>query len=420
MKAKNQKNDTATPSASEEMIEPPSVALYSTTDHSVSLSTILENRNPVSESTKKFIARYFPATTINEWNNWRWQMRNSISTPERLTQFLTLTSAEAKAFEENQKLPFRITPYYLSLMCNRTEDTALRKTMIPDYQELSVHYGETTDPLNEAASSVLPNLVHRYPDRVLFLVTNRCSAYCRYCTRTHMVSEKENRCNTKTAWDNAIAYIANHKEVRDVLVSGGDPLTLPDSQLEYLISSLRAIPHVEIIRIGSKMPMVLPSRITPQLTDMLKKYHPLFMSIHITHPDEFTPEAKDALNKLADAGIVLGSQTVLLKNVNDDPAVFMKLVHQMLMCRVRPYYLYQCDPVPGTFHFRTPVEKGLEIIHSLRGFTSGYAIPHFVIDAPNGGGKIPLLPNYVTGHDKGNVYLKNYLGDSYSYPDTAQ
>jgi len=166
--------------------------------------------------------------------------------------------------------------------------------------------------------------------------------------------------------------------------------------------------------------MVLPSRITPQLTDMLKKYHPLFMSIHITHPDEFTPEAKDALNKLADAGIVLGSQTVLLKNVNDDPAVFMKLVHQMLMCRVRPYYLYQCDPVPGTFHFRTPVEKGLEIIHSLRGFTSGYAIPHFVIDAPNGGGKIPLLPNYVTGHDKGNVYLKNYLGDSYSYPDTAQ
>ena len=239
-------------------------------------------------------------------------------------------------------------------------------------------------------------LVHRYPDRVLFLVTDFCSSYCRYCTRSHMIAGK-GKSHASSDWDEALKYIREHSEIRDVLLSGGDPLTLPDEKLRYLFSELRSIPHVEIIRIGTKVPVVLPQRITPALVRLLRKFHPLYISIHFTHPEEITPEVSQACNRLADAGIPMGSQTVLLKGINDDPGVFKTLMHELLKIRVRPYYLYQCDPVPGSAHFRTPVDKGIEIIRSLRGFTSGYAVPHFVIDAPGGGGKIPILPNYFVG-----------------------
>ena len=289
--------------------------------------------------------------------------------------------------------------------------------MIPVVQELTLSPGEEEDPLNEHQHNTLNCLVHRYPDRVLFLVTNFCSSYCRYCTRSHMVAGRGNSHTRRADWDQAIEYIRSHTEIRDVLLSGGDPLTLSDEKIRYLLSSLRAIPHVEIIRIGTKVPVVLPQRITPALVRMLRKYHPLYMSLHFTHPDEISAEVSTACNRLADAGIPLGSQTVLLKGINDDPVIFKKLMHELLKIRVRPYYLYQCDPVPGSAHFRTPVEKGLEIIRSLRGFTTGYAVPHFVIDAPGGGGKIPILPNYFVGRKKGDIILKNYLGRHYSYPD---
>jgi lysine 2,3-aminomutase len=279
---------------------------------------------------------------------------------------------------------------------------------------------EQADPLHEESTSPVPHIVHRYPDRVLFLATGFCSAYCRYCTRTHMVSKKDKCHSNKSEWDVALDYIRSHPEIRDVLISGGDPLTLSDSRLEYLLSQIRAIQHVEIIRIGTKVPVVLPQRITPGLVNMLKKYHPLLMSIHFTHPDELTEETAHACKKLANAGIPLGSQTVLLKGINDSVEVFTKLVHELLKVRVRPYYLYQCDPIPGSSHFRTPVEKGLELIKGLRGFTSGYAIPHFVIDAPGGGGKIPLLPDYVKGKNEDGYLLINFEGKTFVYPEPAE
>jgi lysine 2,3-aminomutase len=232
-----------------------------------------------------------------------------------------------------------------------------------------------------------------------------------------MVAQHNDSHARKADWDEAIAYIREHPEIRDVLLSGGDPLTLPDEKLKYLLQSLRDIPHVEIIRIGTKVPVVLPQRITPALLKMIRKFHPVYMSIHFSHPDEITPEVTQACNKIADAGIPMGSQTVLLKGINDDPVIFKKLMHELLKIRIRPYYLYQCDPIPGSGHFRTSVSKGVEIIKSLRGFTSGYAVPHFVIDAPGGGGKIPILPNYFAGRKNGDIILLNYQGKHYSYPD---
>ena len=279
--------------------------------------------------------------------------------------------------------------------------------------------GEVSDPLFEGHDSPVSNIVHRYPDRVLFLVTGFCSTYCRYCTRSHMVAKDKCHIGIK-AWAPALEYIRKHPEVRDVLISGGDPLTMPDSHIEYLLSNLRQIPHVEIIRMGTKVPVVLPQRITRSLTSILKKYHPFFVSIHFTHPDELTPEVTEACNRLADAGIPLGSQTVLLKEINDNVNIMMKLMQGLLKLRVRPYYIYQCDPIPGSAHFRTPVEKGLEIIAGLRGFTSGYAVPHYVIDAPGGGGKIPLLPDNFVGREENSVLIRNYEGNIYRYPDVIK
>jgi lysine 2,3-aminomutase len=364
-----------------------------------------------------FRACHFPETTEEEWDDWHWQVRNSYTSTAQLRALFRLSDRESGSLDGDGNLPLRITPYYASLLDSEHPDDPLRRTVVPNVQELNKAPGEIEDPLSETHDSPVPLIVHRYPDRVLFLVTNFCSAFCRYCTRTHMVSRQDRDHSGRAGWDQAIAYIRDHSEVRDVLLSGGDPLTLADRQLDYLLGELRAIPHVEIIRIGTKVPVVLPQRITTGLVDTLRKYHPLFMSIHFTHPKEITPEVKAACNKLADAGIPLGSQTVLLRGINDGPGIFRKLTHELLMIRVKPYYLYQCDPIPGSGHFRTPVSTGIRIIREMRGFTSGYAIPHYVIDAPGGGGKIPLLPEYVVGKEGDDLILRNYEDKTFRFPD---
>ena len=364
-----------------------------------------------------FINEYFPEATEKDWTSWRWQLKNSVQTIDQLARFIRLSDNEIRPAEViNDTLPIRITPYYLSLLDKNNPDQPLRKSMVPVLDEFISSPGEASDPLSEQHDSPVPNIVHRYPDRVLFLATGFCSAYCRYCTRSHMVAKDKCHVGIK-AWEPALDYIRNHPEIRDVLVSGGDPLTMPDPHIDYLLSKLRAISHVEIIRIGTKVPAVLPQRITRSLVNILRKYHPLYISIHFTHPDELTPEVKDACEKLANAGIPLGSQTVLLKGINDDVAVMKKLMHGLMKFRVRPYYLYQCDPILGSAHFRTPVEKGLEIIRGLRGYTTGYAVPQYVIDAPGGGGKIPLLPDYIQGREENYLLLKNYENKIFRYPD---
>jgi lysine 2,3-aminomutase len=367
---------------------------------------------------RSFRKRFFPSTTLKEWQDWHWQLRNRIRDVETLGRMIHLSEDERNAMSgQASSLPLAITPYYASLLDPWNPRQALRRTVVPTVHEHFRSSGEADDPLHEDEDSPVPGIVHRYPDRVLFLVTGNCSTYCRYCTRSRMVGHQGNHCLNTVQWEKGIAYIAEHPEVRDVLLSGGDPLTLGDEQLEWLLAHLRRIPHVELIRIGTKAPVVLPQRITPGLVKMLKRYHPLWISIHAAHPDELTPETARACMRLADAGIPLGSQTVLLSGINDDVETMKRLVHGLLKIRVKPYYLYQCDPIPGSSHFRTPVAKGLEVIRGLRGFTTGYAVPTYVIDAPGGGGKIPLLPEYVIGQDNGDLLLRNYEGQVFRYPD---
>jgi lysine 2,3-aminomutase len=331
---------------------------------------------------------------------------------------LDLTPDERDAIlRHSGSLPVGITPYYASLLDPADPLQGLRRTVVPVGEEYLRGPGEADDPLGEDDTSPVPGLVHRYPDRVLLLVTNFCSVYCRYCTRARMVGAVGERSIRKHDLDAAIDYIERTPAVRDVLLSGGDPLSLDDERLEWVLGRLRRIPHLEFIRIGSKQPVVQPQRVTPALVRILKRYHPLWMSLHFTHPDEITPEVAEACGRLADAGIPLGSQTVLLKGVNDDVATMRRLVHGLLRIRVRPYYLYQCDPITGSAHFRTPVARGVEIIRGLRGHTTGYAVPTFVIDAPDGGGKIPLSPDYVAGRDGDDLLLTNYAGRQYRYPD---
>lgn len=377
----------------------------------------LSDFKTIGESANRFRERYFPLATDKQWNSWRWQIQNSYTGFKRLSEVLDLSQLEDFDFlAKSRKLPLRITPYYAALLVDRPADYALKKTVIPSRHELVVSPGEESDPLHEETMCPVENLVHRYPDRVLMLSTGFCSVYCRYCTRTHMVAKEKKHFGLR-AWERSIGYIEQNPNVRDVVISGGDPLTLPDRHLEYLLSSLSSIPHVDMLRIGTKVPVVLPQRITQKLARMIRKYHPVYMSIHFTHPDEITPEVVEACNRLADAGIVMGSQTVLLKGVNDEVEIMKELVHKLLKMRVKPYYLYQCDPIPGSLHFRTPVSKGLEIIQGLRGYTSGYAIPHYVIDAPGGGGKIPVLPEYYQGREGDYVVLKNFEGKTFTYYD---
>ena len=365
-----------------------------------------------------FLKRFFPDASLSEWNNWSWQLRHRITDIQALNRILFLSEDERRAISSfRKKLPFAVTPFYASLLEKDNPSHPLRRTVVPVTAEHLSAPGEAEDPLGEDHDSPVPGLVHRYPDRVLFLATDFCSTYCRYCTRSRMVGNGRGDHFSKAEWERAIAYIEASSSVRDVLLSGGDPLTLSDEKLEWLLTRLHRIRHVEFLRIGTKAPVVLPQRITPALTTMLRKYHPLWMSIHFTHPDELTPEVAQACERLADAGVPLGSQTVLLSGINDDVHTMKKLVQGLLKIRVRPYYLYQCDPILGSSHFRTPVQKGLDIVRGLRGYTSGYAVPTYVIDAPGGGGKIPLLPDYLIGRDGDHLLLRNYEGNIYRYPD---
>jgi lysine 2,3-aminomutase len=366
-----------------------------------------------------FRQRFFPQTTVEDWCDWRWQMRSRIRSLAQVEQVFQISADERAALAQHKTgLPVGITPYYASIMGLDDPSEPLRRTHVPVEQEYLKTPGEADDPLSEDQDTTIPGLVHRYPDRMLFLTTGTCSTYCRYCTRSRMVGQAGGEYSFSTRqWEKALAYIAAHPKIRDVLLSGGDPLTLGDEKLDWLLGRLHAIPHVEFVRIGTKVPVVLPMRITAKLTAMLRRHHPLWLSVHVTHPAEFTPEATEALARLADAGIPLGSQTVLLKGINDDVDTMKTLMHGLLKRRVRPYYVYQCDPITGSEHFRTPVSKGLEIVEGLRGHTTGYAVPTYVIDAPGGGGKIPLSPNPVVGRDGDDLILRNHEGEIFRYPD---
>ncbi len=344
---------------------------------------------------------------------WKKLVKESLSTPEEISAFFDLPLEDVRKIQKTFKI--RITPYYAALI--REKGEPLYRQMVPDLAELVTDDG-VCDPLSEDKDSPVPGIVHRYPDRVLFLVSHMCASYCRFCTRKRKVGDisKINPAHLQAG----IEYIREHTEVRDVILSGGDPLMLSDRRIESILQRLREIPHVEILRIGSRVPCVLPQRVTPELVEMIKKYHPVFMNVHFNHPDEITPESSRALNLLADAGIPLGNQTVLLKGVNDDPAVMKRLMQKLLTVRVRPYYIYQADYVKGTEHLRTRVEKGIEIIQALRGWTSGLAVPQFVIDSPGGGGKIPLLPEYVLSVSDDEVIMRNYEGKIFSYPQIRQ
>ncbi|MGE5315008.1 MAG: KamA family radical SAM protein [Acidobacteriota bacterium] len=344
---------------------------------------------------------------------WQEMLRASVDSGKDLVERFGFDTGLADKL--NSLFHIRINPYYLSLI--RFPGDPIWKQCIPDAKELEED-NLPADPLNEEGDSPVPSITHRYPDRVLFLTTSQCSMYCRFCTRKRKVGDsgKISMKYIQTGLD----YIAAHPEIRDVILSGGDPLMLTDSNLEKILSGLRAIPHVEIIRIGTKMPCVLPMRITKKLTNMLRKYHPLYVNTHFNHPWECTAEAKKACEMLADAGIPVGNQAVLMKGVNDDPDVMLELMRKLLVMRVKPYYLYQADITKGANHFRTPVSVGLDIMDKLRGHTSGLAIPNYVIDAPGGGGKIPLLPQYVLGRNGNNIIMRNYKYDIYQYPDIEE
>lgn len=371
----------------------------------------------IGEQTRQFKQTHFPGVSDEQWSDWHWQIKNRIQSAEQIQRYFPLSEDELNALTRGRRsLPFAITPYYLSLISPDDPADPIRLAVVPSCREFEIAEGELEDPLNEEVCSPVPGLVHRYPNRVLFLVTDFCSVCCRYCTRSRLIG-KVHRENCRNNWVAAIEYIERHPEVEDVLVSGGDPLTLPLATLEGILNRLRAIKHVKFIRIGSKVPAVLPQRVTPSLVNMLRKYHPLYLSLHFTHPRELTPETAEACRLLANAGIPLGSQTVLLKGINDNVQTMRDLLMGLLTIRVKPYYLFQCDPIRGSKHFRTPVQTGLDLIQGLRGYISGYAIPHYVIDAPGGGGKVPLIPKYVQGRDQDGLILKNYAGNLYHYPD---
>ena len=359
----------------------------------------------------------FPEVPDEQWNDWKWQVKHRIETLEELKKYLPLTSEEEEGVKKSLKtLRMAITPYYLTLINPDDPDCPVRKQAIPTGAETHQSAADLLDPLHEDEDSPIPGLTHRYPDRVLLLITDMCSMYCRHCTRRRFAGHKDG----ETSSDNvqkAIDYIARTPQVRDVLLSGGDALMVSDARLESIIQRLRVIPHVEIIRIGSRVPVVCPQRITDDLVNMLKKYHPIWLNTHFNHPNEVTPEATEACAKMANAGIPLGNQSVLLRGVNDCVNIMKKLVHNLVMMRVRPYYIYQCDLSMGLEHFRTPVSKGIEIVEGLRGHTSGYAVPTFVVDAPGGGGKTPVMPTYVISQSPGRVVLRNFEGVITTYTE---
>ncbi len=360
---------------------------------------------------------HWPEVSRDDWNDPKWQLKNRISGLGALEARMTLTDEErAGVLLAGNKLAMSITPHFFNLIDVDDPACPIRRQVIPRLEEAWSAPEELSDPCGEDSHMPVPGLVHRYPDRVLFLVTDRCASYCRYCTRSRVVSGVGEQ-HLETQWEAAFRYLERTPQVRDVLLSGGDPLLFSDSKLERILSRLHAIPHIEFVRIGSRIPIFLPQRITPALCAMLRKYHPLFISIHSNHPKELTSEVRDALGRLADAGVPLGNQSVLLRGVNDDAETQKILVQKLLRCRARPYYLYQCDLIAGSSHLRTPVSTGVDIIEALRGHTTGYAIPQFVIDGPGGGGKIPINPDYVVKREPGRITLRNFQQEQFEYPD---
>lgn len=354
--------------------------------------------------------KLFPNVSDEQWNDWKWQLTNRILTVEDLQKYVELTPEELEGTKKTlESLRMAITPYYISLINPDDPYDPVRKQAVPLSEELYIAPSDLDDPLHEDVDSPVPGLTHRYPDRCLLLITDQCSMYCRHCTRRRFAGQNDDALPLKQIED-AIEYIRNTPVIRDVLLSGGDALMVSDGLLEKIISKLREIEHVEIIRLGTRTPVVMPQRITPEFCEMLKKYHPIWLNTHFNHPNEITPEAKLACDRLADAGIPLGNQSVLLAGINDSVSIMKKLVNQLVMIRVRPYYIYQCDLSTGLSHFRTPVSKGIEIIEGLRGHTSGYCVPTFVVDAPGGGGKTPVMPQYVITQSPGKVVLRNFEG----------
>jgi lysine 2,3-aminomutase len=352
-----------------------------------------------------------------EWNDWKWQLRNRITTVDQLKQVINLTPEEEAGVHESLKiLRIAITPYFAALMDPNDPHCPVRMQAVPTVKEIQFSESDMVDPLFEDVDSPVHGLTHRYPDKVLFLVTDMCGNYCRHCTRRRLAGQTDKE-RGKSDIDAAIEYIKKHKEIRDVLLSGGDALLITDKMLEDIISRLQAIDHVEIVRIGSRAPVTLPQRITPELCALLKRHHPIWLNTHFNHPKEITRESRRAVEMLADAGVPVGNQSVLLKGINDCPTIMKKLCHELVKIRCRPYYFYQCDLSRGIEHFRTSVGKGIEILEALRGHTSGFAIPLFIVDAPGGGGKIPVSPNYLVSMSDKKVVLRNYEGGTFQYPE---
>lgn len=375
---------------------------------------------PNSSTARKIstdIAEYieYPDSRPESWYDWKWQLKNRITSLEAIRDLLPLTRREEEGIKRAQgRLAMAITPYFFSLIDRQDPKCPIRKQAVPRLEEFSLSSCELVDPCSEDSHSPVPGLVHRYPDRALLIVNDSCAMYCRYCTRRRMVGAEHEPMSIER-FEEAFKYIKSKKTIRDVLISGGDPLMMKTEQLEGYLSKLRSIPHLDIIRLGTRVPVTLPMRVNEELVAMLRKYQPLYMSLHFSHPKEITPEVAKACAMLSDAGIPLGSQTVLLRGINDKPTVMKKLMHELLKIRVRPYYLYQCDMAMGTGHFRTPVSVGINIMEELRGHTTGYAVPTFVIDAPGGGGKIPVTPTYLISQAKGRMTLRNYENKIYQY-----
>jgi len=369
-----------------------------------------------------FISKRAPVyqdVPAEKWNDWRWQLSNRLNSVEDFEKVLPLTDSEKKALATQGLFRVDITPYYASLIDPNDPNDPIRRQVVPQADEILPFTGMMEDSLAEDRHSPVPGLVHRYPDRVLMLVTTQCASYCRYCTRSRIVGDPS-ATFSRQDFEAQIDYLKKTPQVRDVLLSGGDPLTLAPKLLEELLSRLREIPHIEIIRIGSRVPVFMPQRVTPELCDMLQKYHPLWMNIHVNHPNEISAELAEAADRLTRAGIPLGNQSVLLAGINDCVHIQRKLVQDLVRIRVRPYYLYQCDLVEGAGHFRTPVAKGIEIIEGLRGHTSGYAVPTYVVDAPGGGGKIPVMPNYQISMSDHKIILRNYEGYITTYEEPVE
>ncbi len=370
--------------------------------------------SPLSFPTRR--APIFTDIPDEKWNDWHWQLSHRLNSIEDFEKVFPLTDSEKKALSASHLFRVEITPYFASLINPDDPDDPIRKQVIPTAGEIQPFTGMMEDSLAEDRHSPVPGLVHRYPDRVLMLVTTQCASYCRYCTRSRIVGDPT-ATFSRTDFEAQLEYIRRTPQIRDVLLSGGDPLTLAPKVLEELLTKLREIPHVEVIRIGSRVPVFMPQRVTGELTEMLQRFHPLWMNIHVNHPNEITAELADACDKLTRAGIPLGNQSVLLAGINDCPHIQKKLVQDLVRIRVRPYYLYQCDLVEGAGHFRTPVAKGFEILEALRGHTSGYAVPTYVVDAPGGGGKIPVGPSYMISMSDHKIVLRNYEGFITTYEE---